>query len=114
MRRSQLKLPASLWWSYAIVMLSGMPRSEDNGNQNATFGSSNLSTDRTAKSFPLAVSKKNPPAENSTAHYCTSLHRDRFCELRARGIYRPFAGLRTKGQFLCSDESDIGDAYKAQ
>jgi hypothetical protein len=37
----------------------------------------------------------------------------RVCELRACGSYRPFAGIRAKGQLLRSDESNIGDAYKA-
>jgi hypothetical protein len=57
---------------------------------------------------------KNEPSGGKL--HCTLLHKPyagRFCELRACGIYRPFAGLRAKGQLLRSDESDIGDAYKA-
>lgn len=49
--------------------------------------------------------------------YCTLLHKPyagRFGEVRACGIYRPLAGLGAKRQLLRSDESDIGDAYKAQ
>ena len=80
--------------------------------RDSTFNSSNLSTDWTAKSSFGSI--KNEPSGGKL--HCTLLHKHytgRVCELRACGSYRPFAGIRAKGQLLRSDESNIGDAYKA-
>jgi hypothetical protein len=93
--RSQVENPGSMSWQYAEAL-------------------GNVLTDRTSNYFSMAVSKTKPLARRIPRKtIAQALYRDRFCELRARSIDRPFAGLG-EGQLLRSDKSDIGDAYKAQ